>query len=295
MLLQLWFDSDILLSLCRSNQAKGFGLLNLAWGIGAVMGPVVSGLLAQPCVQYKMQHCPDFLVKYPFLLPCIGAAIFSVAGTIASLSLIETNPQCYKVIYTLSLSLSLRDCILHFHLCILNELWFGQVFFILLMLQWSLLLGSDNLIHKHMQNYLLSWVLFCWEMINCNMYLITLWSTATFPRSSTPLSCRFRSCCLNSPVLDYPLMLVLKVMTLLFLGIGVWPTSKTRCEHHGLRWACRRWAQVQWKGATHMYGWGSTIEYSKLQAETDSGDLHKWKVRDKSHCYTRRRWWWLLL
>jgi hypothetical protein len=86
------------------------------------MGPVVSGLLAQPCVQYKMQHCPDFLVKYPFLLPCIGAAIFSVAGTIASLSLIETNPQCYKVIYTLSLSLSLRDCILHFHLCILNEL-----------------------------------------------------------------------------------------------------------------------------------------------------------------------------
>jgi hypothetical protein len=72
------------------------------------MGPVVSGLLAQPCVQYKLQHCPDFLVKYPFLLPCIGAAIFSVAGTIASLSLIETNPRYRKVIYALSLSLSLR-------------------------------------------------------------------------------------------------------------------------------------------------------------------------------------------
>jgi hypothetical protein len=107
MLLQLWFDWDILLSLCRSNLAKGFGLLNLAWGIGAVMGPVVSGLLAQPCVQYKLQHCPDFLVKYPFLLPCIGAAIFSVAGTIAALSLIETNPRCRKVIYSRSLSLSL--------------------------------------------------------------------------------------------------------------------------------------------------------------------------------------------
>jgi MFS family permease len=178
MLLQLWFDGDILLSLCSSNQAKGFGLLNLAWGIGAVMGPVVSGLLAQPCVQYKLQHCPDFLVKYPFLLPCIGAAIFSVAGTIASLSLIETNPRCHKVIY--SLCLSLTDCILYFHLCILNELWFGQVFFILLVLQWSLLLGSDNLIHKHMQTscfpeccFVGRWSIATWTWSFCDLQLLS--------------------------------------------------------------------------------------------------------------------------
>ncbi|KAH8968083.1 hypothetical protein BDL97_03G110700 [Sphagnum fallax] len=93
----LTVTKSVVSELCDgSNLAKGFGLLNLAWGIGAMMGPVVSGLLAQPCVQYKLQHCPDFLVKYPFLLPCIGAAIFSVAGTIASLSLIETNPRYHK-------------------------------------------------------------------------------------------------------------------------------------------------------------------------------------------------------
>jgi len=82
---------------CRSNQAKGFGILNLAWGIGSVTGPVVSGLLAQPCIQYKLPKCPTFLANYPFLLPCLGAAVFSVASIIASVSLTETNPRFVRV------------------------------------------------------------------------------------------------------------------------------------------------------------------------------------------------------
>jgi hypothetical protein len=207
-----------------------------------MMGPVVSGLLAQPCVQYKLQHCPDFLVKYPFLLPCIGAAIFSVAGTIASLSLIETNPRCRKVIYSLSLSLSVSLSLslslrLYLALSLVHIEWtvIWSSLFHLAHASVVIAAGNWQLDPPTYANYLLSWVLFCWEMINCNMNLIILWSTATFPRSSTPLSCIFRGCCFNTPVLDYPLMLLLKVLTLLFLGLGVWPTSKTRCEHHGLR------------------------------------------------------------
>lgn len=73
---------------CRTNQAKGFGILNLAWGIGSVAGPVLSGLLAQPCVQYKMGNCPSILEDHPFLLPCIAAAVFSLAGVLASFSLV---------------------------------------------------------------------------------------------------------------------------------------------------------------------------------------------------------------
>jgi hypothetical protein len=71
--------------------------LNLAWGIGSVTGPVVSGLLAQPCIQYKLPKCPTLLANYPFLLPCLGAAVFSVASIIASVSLTETNPRFVRV------------------------------------------------------------------------------------------------------------------------------------------------------------------------------------------------------
>lgn len=93
----LWVDGSHMVTFCRTNQAKGFGILNLAWGIGSVTGPVISGLLAQPCVQYRMKHCLPILEDHPFLLPCVGAAVFSITGVIASLSFKETNPKQYRV------------------------------------------------------------------------------------------------------------------------------------------------------------------------------------------------------
>lgn len=95
----VWISLPIVLTIrCvgffhRTNQAQGFGILNLAWGIGAIAGPVISGVLAQPCVQYKSSHCPMFLQMHPFLLPCLSATIFSSIAVCASLSLKETNPR----------------------------------------------------------------------------------------------------------------------------------------------------------------------------------------------------------
>ncbi|CAM6086807.1 unnamed protein product [Calypogeia fissa] len=77
-----------------TNQSKGFGILNLAWGIGAIAGPVFSGLLAEPCVQYyKSTTCPVFLKMHPFLLPCLSATLFSSVAVCAALMLKETNPR----------------------------------------------------------------------------------------------------------------------------------------------------------------------------------------------------------
>ncbi|XP_024370083.1 probable peptide/nitrate transporter At3g43790 isoform X2 [Physcomitrium patens] len=96
----LTITKSALADLCDgTNQAKGFGILNLAWGIGSVTGPVISGLLAQPCVQYRMKHCLPILEVHPFLLPCVGAAVFSITGVIASLSFKETNPKQYRASY----------------------------------------------------------------------------------------------------------------------------------------------------------------------------------------------------
>lgn len=82
---------SILGELCDGpNQAKGFAVLNLAWGIGSIIGPVFAGLLAQPCLQYKSAGCPPFLSEYPFLLPCFCAFLLSLSSAIASFKLKET-------------------------------------------------------------------------------------------------------------------------------------------------------------------------------------------------------------
>lgn len=77
----------------RTNQAKGYGILNLAWGIGAIGGPIVSGVLAQPCIQYASPNCPQFLQTHPFFLPCVSATLFSSIGVIAAIHLKETNKR----------------------------------------------------------------------------------------------------------------------------------------------------------------------------------------------------------
>eukprot|EP00850_Spirogloea_muscicola_P015992 SM000127S26608 [mRNA] locus=s127:10752:14375:+ [translate_table: standard] len=76
----------------KTNQSRGFALLSLAWGIGSVAGPVLSGLLAQPCEQYNISKCPHIFRQHPFLLPCIIAAIISLAAIVSSLLLEETSP-----------------------------------------------------------------------------------------------------------------------------------------------------------------------------------------------------------
>ncbi|BBM98422.1 hypothetical protein MPTK1_1g13390 [Marchantia polymorpha subsp. ruderalis] len=76
-----------------TNQAKGYGILNLAWGIGAIGGPIVSGVLAQPCIQYASPNCPQFLQTHPFFLPCVSATLFSSIGVIAAIHLKETNKR----------------------------------------------------------------------------------------------------------------------------------------------------------------------------------------------------------
>ncbi|KAJ7523063.1 hypothetical protein O6H91_18G036000 [Diphasiastrum complanatum] len=81
----------------ESNQAKGFGVLSLAWGIGSISGSVITGWLAQPCHQYHINHCPPFLQQYPFFLPCTVATTFSIAAIFASWSLKETNTR--KLMY----------------------------------------------------------------------------------------------------------------------------------------------------------------------------------------------------
>ena len=77
-------------------EAKGMGLVMSMVGFGMLFGPALGGLLSEPISQY-----PNFdfgimegmLTKYPFVLPNIAGAIFSIMSAIlVALSVEETLP-----------------------------------------------------------------------------------------------------------------------------------------------------------------------------------------------------------
>ncbi len=67
----------------ETNRTGAFQLFGLMWEVGSVLGPMIGGLLADPAKQYPnlFGNFKPF-VEYPFLLPCIAGAMFSLIGWI---------------------------------------------------------------------------------------------------------------------------------------------------------------------------------------------------------------------
>ncbi|KAJ3114597.1 hypothetical protein HDU96_001899 [Phlyctochytrium bullatum] len=64
-----------------TNQAKGFSIFGLMWGIGMICGPVLGGFLSNPTVVFPgvFGGC-TFLEANPYFLPCLISAIISMIG-----------------------------------------------------------------------------------------------------------------------------------------------------------------------------------------------------------------------
>eukprot|EP00850_Spirogloea_muscicola_P002218 SM000008S22307 [mRNA] locus=s8:949641:953502:- [translate_table: standard] len=66
-----------------SNQAAGFSIIGVCWGIGLLFGPAVGGLLCQPADKYStlpMFARGTIFDQYPFALPCLLLAILTSVG-----------------------------------------------------------------------------------------------------------------------------------------------------------------------------------------------------------------------
>ncbi|TPX37689.1 hypothetical protein SmJEL517_g00556 [Synchytrium microbalum] len=73
-----------------TNQAKGFSIFGLVWGVGSIMGPVIGGVLAKPAEKWPEIFAPfPLLVKYPYLLPCIVSAFISCIGLVVGCVFLE--------------------------------------------------------------------------------------------------------------------------------------------------------------------------------------------------------------
>jgi MFS family permease len=79
-----------------TNAARAFSLLSVAWGVGAILGPVLGGLLSRPCreggVLAGAASCVpgSILGRQPYLLPCLTSSLMCAIAGALSLKLPET-------------------------------------------------------------------------------------------------------------------------------------------------------------------------------------------------------------
>ncbi|OSD01624.1 MFS general substrate transporter [Trametes coccinea BRFM310] len=64
-----------------SNQAIAFPLYGLCWPLGAIIGPLMGGLLSNPAPKFPQWFDSPFFRHYPYFLPCFAAAIIAFAGS----------------------------------------------------------------------------------------------------------------------------------------------------------------------------------------------------------------------
>ncbi|KAI8918605.1 major facilitator superfamily domain-containing protein [Powellomyces hirtus] len=69
-----------------SNRSLAFALWETAFGLGAIVGPMIGGLLADPTKTLPFLFAGnDFLRSKPYFLPCIACALFSIGGLVLTL------------------------------------------------------------------------------------------------------------------------------------------------------------------------------------------------------------------
>ncbi|CAO3631361.1 unnamed protein product [Cunninghamella blakesleeana] len=76
---------ELTLDLSQKNRARCFSFLPLMYGLGSVIGPVLGGYLSNPVKQHpnvfgNLGFVTDFLVEFPYFLPCFVSATICACG-----------------------------------------------------------------------------------------------------------------------------------------------------------------------------------------------------------------------
>ncbi|KAI0714439.1 MFS general substrate transporter [Cerioporus squamosus] len=74
-----------------TNRARGFAFLPMIWYLGSTLGPIVGGVFARPADRWPAFRSYSFWRTYPYFLPCMVAACYTISAfTLALLGLKET-------------------------------------------------------------------------------------------------------------------------------------------------------------------------------------------------------------
>lgn len=74
----------------HTNEARAFVFLPPSWTLGAALGPMIGGFLADPAEQYPKYFGNNaFFLKYRYALPCFVGSIFPVIGIVIGLFFLQ--------------------------------------------------------------------------------------------------------------------------------------------------------------------------------------------------------------
>ncbi|KAF9483848.1 major facilitator superfamily multidrug-resistance, DHA1 sub-family [Pholiota conissans] len=82
----------------QSNQAFAFSFFGFWWPLGAIIGPLIGGLLSNPARRYPSYFDYNFFRHYPYFLPCLlissfGLVCFVAAGLLLKETLNQKQPE----------------------------------------------------------------------------------------------------------------------------------------------------------------------------------------------------------
>ncbi|KAI1818018.1 major facilitator superfamily domain-containing protein [Poronia punctata] len=83
------------LATVEKHKNRAFTLMPLVWCLGSVIGPMIGGTLARPCISYPSLFSPGTIWdRYPYLLPNLFSAFVVLVGVINGLLFLEeTHPH----------------------------------------------------------------------------------------------------------------------------------------------------------------------------------------------------------
>jgi hypothetical protein len=72
-----------------TNKARGFSLLASTWPLASIVGPLLGGMLARPATRFSTLFTSPLWATYPFALPCLIAASFSIVAMLVAMVFLE--------------------------------------------------------------------------------------------------------------------------------------------------------------------------------------------------------------
>ncbi|KKA29637.1 hypothetical protein TD95_000674 [Thielaviopsis punctulata] len=93
----------------KEHQPRAYTIMPLVWCLGSIIGPMIGGALARPCISYpSIFPRGTYFDKYPYLLPNLFSAIAVFCGLIIGILFLEETHPTKKYRYDMGLETGKR-------------------------------------------------------------------------------------------------------------------------------------------------------------------------------------------